>query len=94
MTKGSKWRGLLLVAPPLIFLAVFYFFPLFKILDLSFRHEGRFDSSGLLAIISGGRYLHVVWFTLWQAVVSTVLTLLIGLPGAYVFARYRFPAKV
>jgi thiamine transport system permease protein len=91
--NSLKWRGLLLAALPLIFLAVFYFFPLFKILDLSFRPEGRFDSTGLLAIVTHGRYLHVIWFTLWQAVVSTVLTLLIGLPGAYVFARYRFPAK-
>ena len=36
---------------------------------------------------------HVAWFTFWQAVVSTVLTLVVGLPVAYVVARYRFPAK-
>ena len=93
MKSGFKWRGLLLAGPPLLFLAVFYFFPLFKILDLSFRSEGRFDYSGLAALVTGSRYLHVVWFTFWQAVVSTLLTLAIGLPGAYVFARYRFPGK-
>ena len=30
----------------------------------------------------------VAWFTLWQAVLSTILTLVAGLPAAYVVARY------
>ncbi|MCA9924625.1 MAG: iron ABC transporter permease, partial [Anaerolineales bacterium] len=34
-----------------------------------------------------------IWFTTWQAAVSTLLTLLIGFPAAYLFARYRFPGK-
>ena len=33
----------------------------------------------------------IAWFTLWQAVVSTVLTLVLGLPIAYVLHRYRLP---
>jgi thiamine transport system permease protein len=35
----------------------------------------------------------VMWFTFWQAVVSTVLTLLVGLPAAFVVARYEFRGK-
>ena len=34
-----------------------------------------------------------MWFTLWQAVASTALTLLVGLTPAYVFSRYRFPGR-
>jgi len=37
--------------------------------------------------------LRPLGFTIWQAALSTVLTLLIGLPGAYVFARYTFMGK-
>src|SRR5262249_31036975 len=37
--------------------------------------------------------LSVAWFTLWQAVVSTLLTLAVGLPGAYVLARFNFPGR-
>jgi thiamine transport system permease protein len=37
--------------------------------------------------------IEVLWFTLWQATLSTLLTVLIALPGAYVFARYEFPGK-
>lgn len=32
-------------------------------------------------------------FTAWQALASTALTLLVALPGAYVFARFDFPGK-
>ena len=37
--------------------------------------------------------LDVAWFTLWQAVISTVLTVAVALPGAYVFARYEFAGR-
>ena len=30
---------------------------------------------------------------MWQATLSTVLTLLVALPGAYVLARYEFPGR-
>jgi thiamine transport system permease protein len=32
-------------------------------------------------------------FTLWQAILSTLLTLALGLPGAYLFAHYKFRGK-
>lgn len=35
----------------------------------------------------------VLWFTTWQALVSTALTLVIALPGAYALARFDFPGK-
>ena len=35
----------------------------------------------------------MIGFTLWQAALSTLLTLLVGLPGAYLLARYRFRGK-
>ena len=35
----------------------------------------------------------VAWFTLWQAVASTALTLLVGLVPAYVLARFRFRGR-
>ncbi|MDQ3352835.1 MAG: ABC transporter permease subunit, partial [Actinomycetota bacterium] len=35
----------------------------------------------------------VVWFTTWQAVLSTVLTITAGLAPAYVCARYRFAGR-
>ena len=35
----------------------------------------------------------IVGFTFYQAILSTALTLAIGLPGAYLLARFRFPGQ-
>lgn len=76
-------------ALPLLFLAVFFFYPLFAVLRLSFA--GGFG--GLLGALAEPYYWRVLGFTAWQAALSTLLTLGLGLPGAYVFARYDFPGK-
>jgi thiamine transport system permease protein len=85
----SVW---LLWLVPLAFLAVFYFYPLSSILSLSFsRVEGGLSQ---IADVLGDASLHrVVGFTFWQALLSTALTLAVGLPGAFLLARYRFPGK-
>lgn len=78
---------------PLCFLAVFYFYPLGSIFQLSFS---RGEGSALLSFWNALRsptVRDVLGFTLWQAVLSTALTLLLGLPGAYLFARYTFKGK-
>ena len=85
--------GWLLWLPPLIFLALFYFYPLGNILGLSFaRQEGGWTVAFAQALASPS-VLRVLGFTLWQALLSTILTLLLGLPGAYLMARYHFPGK-
>ncbi len=91
MRLNRPWR--LLYALPLLFLAVFYFYPLFSILTVSLAPGGRLDLSGVQALATRPYLADVLWFTLWQAAASTALTLLIGLPAAYIYARYDFPAK-
>ena len=83
----------LLIAPPLIFLGLFYFYPLVRIFALSLAPDGTFDGQGLLKLFSSWHYLRVLWFTTWQAALSTLLTLAAALPAAFVFARYDFKAK-
>lgn len=83
----ARW---LLYALPLAFLAYFFFYPLGRIFQVSFRSAGEGDFLGLLST----PYLwRVLWFTTWQAAISTLLTLLVGLPLAFLFARYHFPGK-
>jgi thiamine transport system permease protein len=77
----------LVLSLPLFFLLLFFFYPLGAILVRSFRW------SDLPVPPNLGYLARVLWFTLWQAAASTLLTLLLGLPGAHVFARYRFPGK-
>jgi len=78
---------------PLAFLLLFYFYPLASILGLSFAPEGHLDLSALEKLVQTRYYLRTLWFTIWQATVSTLLTVGLALPGAYVFARYEFPGK-
>lgn len=94
--RGRYLQSLLSGLPallPLSFLLLFYFYPLISILTLSFAPEGSFSLAALEKLFRTSYYVQTLWFTVWQAAVSTVLTVLLALPGAYVFARYDFPGK-
>ncbi len=71
---------------PLAFLSLAFFYPLSRILALTFDVR-TFTSANLL------RTLEVLFFTFYQAALSTLLSLLVGLPAAYLFARYEFRGK-
>ena len=71
---------------PLSFLAISFFFPLSKILALTFNVNTLTTENLQLAY-------RVLLFTFYQAILSTLLTLLLGLPSAYLFARYDFRGK-
>jgi len=78
---------------PLVFLLLFYFYPLASILTLSFAPAGSLSLAPLEKLFRTPYYLHTLWFTTWQAALSTLLTVGLALPGAYVFARYDFFGK-
>jgi thiamine transport system permease protein len=89
-SAGTGLR-LIVYSLPLLFLAIFFLYPLASILRLSFA--GSASGAGLGALVADSYYLHVLWFSAWQAGLSTLLTLALGLPAAYVFARYEFSGK-
>jgi len=78
---------------PLLFLAFFYFYPLGSILAESFARGEGGAIFQLWDALTSPYIRHVMGFTFQQAAVSTVLTLLVGLPGAYLLGRYRFWGK-
>ena len=85
---GRAWRALAL-GVPLVFLAVFFVYPLEAIIERGLRGAG--DSP--LAVLADPLTREVVWFTVWQALASTVLTIAIALPAAYVLGRYSFRGR-
>jgi len=89
----GEWGRTAALMAPLAFLALFFFYPLGEILRLSLAPDGRLDLAPLAVLVQEPYYARVLWFTTWQAAVSTLLTLALGLPAAYVFARYTFPGK-
>jgi thiamine transport system permease protein len=91
--SNLNWRQVALWAIPLLFLALFYFYPLGKILGISLsRGEGGW-AAPLQEALTSPVQQRVLWFTVWQAGLSTLLTLIFGLPGAYLLARYDFRGK-
>ena len=74
------WVGVLL------FLGLFFFYPLGRIFALSLDFSALTSSSYQLTLRS-------LLFTLYQALLSTLLTLLLGLPAAFLFARFNFRGK-
>jgi thiamine transport system permease protein len=91
-TKGAGYRGWLWLAP-LAFLGIFFFYPLGSILALSLGRSDTGIAAPFLEALNSQSVRGVVWFTVWQAFISTLLTLLIGLPGAYLFGRFTFRGK-
>ncbi|MFC8916623.1 ABC transporter permease [Streptomyces sp. NPDC057116] len=82
------------MALPVAFFAVFFAHPVAAIVGRGLRTEdGGWRFGRLGDVLGRPDVLDVLWFTTWQALASTALTLLIALPGAYVFARYDFPGK-
>jgi thiamine transport system permease protein len=90
VTRGLKWA---FFALPVLFLAVFFVYPLIGILRVSLFSDGHLNLEAIAQTLASPSFWHILWFTTWQAVASTALTLAIGLPMASVFARYRFPGK-
>ena len=85
--------GRFLLAVPLGYLGLFFLYPLVGILGRSLVGEGGLDLGPFADVLGDSYYLGRIWFTLWQALVSTLLTLILGLPAAYLFAKYEFPGK-
>jgi len=71
----------------LLFLLSFFFFPLFKILALTFNLDTLADFDNLLVVRDS------LLFTFYQAALSTLLTFALGLPAAILFAKFDFPSK-
>jgi thiamine transport system permease protein len=79
--------------PPLVFLLLFYFYPLGSILKISLERSQLGLFSPFVDAFRSPVTWRVLSFTLWQALLSTILTLCLGLPGAYLFAHYTFTGK-
>ncbi len=78
---------------PVAFFAVFFAYPVTAIVARGLKVEGAWQFGRIGEVLAQPDIRHVLWFTTWQALASTALTLLIALPGAYVFARFDFPGK-
>ncbi|MBU6144900.1 MAG: iron ABC transporter permease [Acidobacteria bacterium] len=69
---------------PFVFMGLAFYIPLLSVLQLGFgEHLGQGDPTEISV-------WPVLWFTFWQAAVSTIICLLVGIPAAYIFYRRSF----
>lgn len=83
----------LAAAVPLAFLGVFFAWPVASILARGVLVGGTLDLSGFAEVFADDRIWRIIGQTLAQSVVGTTLAVLLGLPGAYVLYRRRFPGR-
>ena len=77
---------LLLWLTPLAFIGVLFYWPLVNIIGTGLN---KVDGSWL-SVYFEETTLKAIWFTIWQAAVSTAIALVVGIPGAYVLYRKKF----
>ncbi|VVC00722.1 Molybdate/tungstate transport system permease protein WtpB [uncultured archaeon] len=76
----------------IFFFLVFFAYPLFSIIyAAAFSGGAMFDAGRLLGVILKSRGL--LWNSFSQAAVSTIFSLALGIPAAFILAKRDFPLK-
>ena len=79
-----------LIAGPAIFLAIFFFWPVAQLIARGISDGG---AGGFIDTLGSSSIRSAAWFTLWQAVVSTLLTLIVAAPLTAVLANVSFQGR-
>ena len=82
-----RWFVAVVTMPPLLFLVLFYAWPF---VTLMWR---GLSADAISETFRSDSTWRVLWFTTWQAIVSTVLTLLVGLGPAWAVSRFEFRGR-
>lgn len=80
----SRWGAAALALPPLLFVGWFFLYPLASILWEA--------PAGFAAGVTTG-FGSTVWFTVWQAAASTVLTFVAAMPLTWAVSNHRFAGR-
>lgn len=84
---------LVLALPPLLFLALFFAWPVLTILATGLAPEGRLAVDAIARTLGRPWLVDTIVFTLALAVAITAASFLMGLPAAWLLARFRFPGR-
>ena len=74
-------------------LLVLFYVPIGGVLIRGFFPESGFDPGPFIDTFTSPYNLRIISFTFLQALLSTLFSLLLGLPGAFLLAVYSFPGK-
>ncbi|MDR3070058.1 MAG: iron ABC transporter permease [Propionibacteriaceae bacterium] len=93
-TDGSPWVWVAVGIVPVAFLAVFFAWPVAALIARGFTDaDGAFTGAAVSSVLNSGRTWRIVGQTLAQAFAGTAVSVLLGVPGAYVLYRLRLPGR-
>ena len=81
------------VVATLATLVVVFYYPVGSVLVSAVHDGGRFTLGPLRSVVGDPFYHDLFAFTAYQALLSTVASVVVGLPGAYLLARFEFPGR-
>jgi spermidine/putrescine transport system permease protein len=93
LREDPKSQGIALISPTFLYLMIFMILPMVLVVILSVLTRGpygnvvyRLNLSNYTRLIDT-LYLRILWFSLWTAGLTTLLSVVIGYPLAYYIAR-------
>lgn len=87
--SNIAFNSLLLI--PLFVSLLFFYLPLIFVLrDAIIAPSGVITLEFLINALTSPLNQYFIQFTMNQAIISAIITVIIGLPGAYIFSRYQF----
>lgn len=89
LDKGTLTRYFILAIPIILLLA----FLVYPVLTVIIQGLTSGSGSSFLEVISSPAIQYGIQFTVIQALLSTILVVVLGLPGAFILARMRFRGK-
>ena len=95
LTRTARWRpGIaVIIAIPVLYLGYFFVYPVVSITLKGLTVDGSLSLGVFVDVLKDDSLQGVARFTMLQAFLSTVLTVALGLPAAWVFARFSFRGK-
>lgn len=95
---ARRWTTLLWWSPavlvPSIFLLLFFAWPAATLVARGFTNEAdALDLSAFHEVFARPRTWRIIGLTLGMAAVATVLSVVLGVPGAHILYRCRFPGR-
>ena len=78
---------------PLAFLGLFFAYPVGAIVVRGLRPDEHWQLGVFGEVLRDPYQRRIAWFSLWQAAASTVLTLVVAMPMAALFARFEFRGR-
>lgn len=94
LSARFRLAGLILAGLiPVLAFGLFFFYPVASLIGRGLNGPNGLDLSGVSEVFARPRFSRILIFTVWQAALSAVASVLLGIPGAYLLYRCQFRGR-